>query len=50
MPTAPPLTTPQPKPTQAPTASFAEVQKQYPGVPADKLREAYKRKFGVDLK
>jgi hypothetical protein len=50
MPTAPPLTTPQPKPTQAPTASFAEEQKQYPGVPADKLREAYKRKFGVDLK
>ncbi len=38
------------KPTQAPTTSFAEVQKQYPGVPADKLREAYKRKFGVDLK
>lgn len=31
-------------------ASLADVQKMYPGVPADKLREAYKRKFGVDLK
>ena len=49
-PTFTPGPAPATKPTQAPTASFAEVQKQYPGVPADKLREAYKRKFGVDLK
>lgn len=49
-PTFTPGPAPTPKPTQAPIASFAEVQKQYPGVPADKLREAYKRKFGVDLK
>lgn len=40
--TAPPQQTPKP-------ASLADVQKMYPGVPADKLREAYKRKFGVDL-
>jgi len=33
---------------QAPTLS--SVQSQYPGVPADKLREAYKKKFGVDLR
>lgn len=32
-----------------PTSSLADVQKMYPGVPADKLKEAYKRKFGVDL-
>lgn len=32
---------------QAPT--IADVQKMYPGVPADKLRQAYKNKFGVDL-
>lgn len=30
-------------------ATLADVQKMYPGVPADKLKEAYKRKFGVDL-
>lgn len=35
-------------PTQKP-ATLADVQKMYPGVPADKLKEAYKRKFGVDL-
>lgn len=29
--------------------SLADVQKMYPGIPADKLREAYKKKFGVDL-
>lgn len=40
--------TPAPQPTPKP-ASLADVQKMYPGVPADKLREAYKRKFGVDL-
>ena len=40
--TASPQQTPKP-------ASLADVQKMYPGVPADKLREAYKRKFGVDL-
>jgi hypothetical protein len=31
-------------------ASLAEVQKMYPGVPPAKLVEAYKKKFGVDLK
>lgn len=29
--------------------SIQQVQQMYPGVPADKLREAYKKKFGVDL-
>lgn len=29
--------------------SLAEVTKMYPGVPAEKVREAYKKKFGVDL-
>lgn len=50
----PPITAPaQPpaaKPDAAPKASLADVQKMYPGVPDDKLKEAYKRKFGVDLK
>lgn len=35
--------------TKPPTNSLADVQKMYPGVPAEKLKEAYKRKFGVDL-
>jgi hypothetical protein len=35
------------KPTQA--HGLADVQKMYPGVPAEKLKEAYKKKFGVDL-
>jgi len=51
MPPAPGLPGAQP-PAQAPTqkpATLADVQKMYPGVPADKLKEAYKRKFGVDL-
>jgi hypothetical protein len=49
---APELTSPAtaPKPSTAKPASLGEVQKMYPGVPADKLKEAYKRKFGVDLK
>jgi len=34
---------------QAPTGSLADVQKMYPGVPADVLRQKYKQKFGVDL-
>lgn len=41
------------QPTKAPAApakpKLSEVQNMYPGVPADKLREAYKKKFGVDL-
>lgn len=41
---------PAPAPAKPPTQSLADVQKMYPGVPADKIREAYKRKFGVDLK
>ncbi len=42
-------------PGQAPAASpkaghsLATVQSQYPGVPPEKLRELYKKKFGVDL-
>ena len=38
-----------PRKEAPPKASLAEVQKMYPGVPAEKLREAYKKKFGVDL-
>ncbi len=34
----------------APAQSFADVQKLYPGVPPEKLKEAWKKKFGVDLK
>lgn len=41
------------QPPKAPAApakpKLSEVQNMYPGVPADKLREAYKKKFGVDL-
>lgn len=40
----PGATTPQPK-----APSLSEVQAMYPGVPAAKLREAYKKKFGIDL-
>jgi hypothetical protein len=29
--------------------SLSDVQKMYPGVPPEKIREAYKKKFGVDL-
>lgn len=49
---APELSAPAPaaKPTAPKTSSLADVQRMYPGVPADKLKEAYKRKFGVDLK
>lgn len=40
----------KPSPTPAPKpASLVEVQKMYPGVPPEKIKEAYKRKFGVDL-
>lgn len=35
----------QPKPQH----SLTDVQKMYPGVPPEKIREAYKKKFGVDL-
>lgn len=49
-PVMPPTGTPQGRPTAAPPkAVLADVQKMYPGVPAEKLREAYKKKFGVDL-
>jgi hypothetical protein len=30
--------------------SLSDLQKMYPGVPAEKLKELYKKKFGVDLK
>ena len=56
IPTTPPrqptFTPQQPAPAKAPAqkpASLADVQKMYPGVPADKLKQAYKNKFGVDL-
>lgn len=43
----------QPSQQKTPSAlaksSLADVQKLYPGVPAEKLKEAYKKKFGVDL-
>lgn len=29
--------------------SLGDLQKLYPGVPADKLKEAYKKKFGIDI-
>lgn len=32
-----------------PKQSLQQVQQMYPGVPPEKLKEAYKRKFGVDL-
>lgn len=40
-----PPPTPQPK-----VQSISDLQKLYPGVPAEKLKEAYKKKFGVDIK
>jgi len=43
-----PGTTPA-KPAAQEKATLASVQKMYPGVPADKLKQAYKNKFGVDL-
>lgn len=50
----PPRTTPQlPSTSSAPKKtqqhSLAQVMQMYPGVPAAKVKEAYKRKFGVDL-
>lgn len=33
-----------------PPSTLADVQKLYPGVPPEKLKEAYKKKFNVDLK
>lgn len=44
------LTSPQGNKPTPKVNSLADVQKMYPGVPADKLREAYKNKFGVELK
>lgn len=35
---------------KTPQHSLAQVMQMYPGVPAEKVREAYKKKFGVDLK
>lgn len=39
----------QPNPAAVPKNSLADIQKMYPGVPADKLKDAFKKKFGVDL-
>ena len=44
-PTAPGIS----KPTEQPKHSLADVQKMYPGVPPEKIKDAYKKKFGVDL-
>lgn len=53
LPTVPQREAPTPPgqaPRQAkPPASLSEVQKLYPGVPPERLREAYKKKFGVEL-
>lgn len=38
------------QPVAKPPSSLADVSKMYPGVPAEKLKEAYKKKFGVELK
>ncbi len=37
------------KPQEEQKPKLADVKKMYPGVPDDKLRDAYKKKFGVDL-
>lgn len=42
-------TLPQNQPQATPKATLVDVQKMYPGIPPEKLREAYKKKFGVDL-
>jgi len=38
------------KPSEAKTHTLSEVQQMYPGVPVDKVKQAYKAKYGVDLK
>jgi hypothetical protein len=48
IPVVPPRSIEPPKAPQQPS-TLADVQKMYPGVPPEKLREAYKKKFGVDL-
>ena len=35
--------------SSGPIKNMSDLQKMYPGVPADKLRAVYKKKFGVDL-
>lgn len=37
-------------PAQNRPQTLADLQKLYPGVPPEKLKEAYKKKFGIDLK
>lgn len=37
-------------PAQSRPQSLADLQKLYPGVPPEKLKEAFKKKFGVDIK
>ncbi len=46
---APQLPSASTTPKQTQKHSLAQVMQMYPGVPAEKVREAYKRKFGVDL-
>lgn len=41
---------PSPQKPMVDIKSMAELQQMYPGIPPEKLREAYKRKYGVDLK
>lgn len=38
------------QPVAKPPSTLADVSKMYPGVPPEKLRDAYKKKFGVELK
>jgi len=37
-------------PAQGRPQSLADLQKLYPGVPPEKLKEAFKKKFGIDIK
>jgi hypothetical protein len=40
---------PTKNPNAAPVSNLQQLQQMYPGVPVDKLKQAYKKKFGVDL-
>lgn len=49
-PVQPPINVPQaPVQQTQPKPTLSSVQQMYPGVPPEKLRDAYKKKFGVDL-
>jgi hypothetical protein len=40
---------PTKNPNAAPVSSLQQLQQMYPGVPPERLKQAYKKKFGVDL-